>query len=164
MKTNKTKSELELTISIPLKEGNKPAVRNYKAYAMDVIGSFSLLLASALKHRMEACQNKLLTHINSIFFNDGCQVMWYNDKQEVDYFNVPSYEEMKKCYTALKVGRYVEVVDSPVWIDQLLKALLNDEIPMKHDNTNRKFKYSELVSVLCQLHTMPIHFKEDEQF
>jgi hypothetical protein len=60
---------------------------------------------------------------------------------------------MKDALVALRNGKYKSFVENKCWIDQTLKALLNDT-EMHHEDKG-SFKYSELISLLCELQACP---------
>ena len=60
-----------------------------------------------------------------------------------------SYEAMSDCIKALQFSQFRSVLENPMWIDQIIKALLNDT-EQNHEDAGG-FKYSQLVSMLCGL-------------
>jgi hypothetical protein len=57
---------------------------------------------------------------------------------------------MLDCINALKQSDYKTVLESPGWIDQIIKAFLNDT---EQDHSDEGvFKWSDLMSLLTELH------------
>ena len=125
-----------------------------KGYALDLIGSYSPLLIASLERRMQACEQNLINHLNDIEYADDCGHIVYVRKDKTrGTFNVPSFVSMKNAVKALQQGQFKSFFENKCWVDQTLKALLNDtEI---HHNDQGCFKYSELVSLLCELQACP---------
>lgn len=149
--------EMNLTLLIPHKLGKE--VSDSEIYEIkksrdhrncDVVGSFSDLIIASLERRMAACQNNLVNHISDITYNDGCQIVWKKKNGGRGNFNVPSFKNMQDCVKALEQGCQKAVLDNPAWIDQILKALLNDT---EQDHSDKGgFPYSELISLLMEIH------------
>jgi hypothetical protein len=60
---------------------------------------------------------------------------------------------MQDAITVLELSRFKEFVTKKTWIDQTLKALLNDT---EQDHSDMGgFRYSQLVSILCELQACP---------
>jgi len=125
-----------------------------KGYALDLIGSYSPLLIASLERRIQACEQNLINHLNDIEYADSCGHIVYVRKDKTrGSFNVSSFNAMKNAIKALQQGQFKSFFENKCWIDQTLKALLNDtEI---HHNDQGCFKYSELVSLLCELQACP---------
>lgn len=154
--------EMSLTILIP-KKGWKPAgsdfdIDKYKANnvgrMMDLLGSFSDIIKASLERRMEACQQNLINHIQDVEFNDGRHIVYHRKDGSCGTFNVSSFQGMQDCVKALKESQFKSVLKNKLWIDQILKALLNDT--EQHHEDQGVFKYSDLISMLCELHACPI--------
>jgi hypothetical protein len=98
---------------------------------------------------MQACQRNLLNHLEDIEYNDGRHICWRRKDGTGGDFNVPSFEAMQDCVSALKDSSFSEFLKQKLWIDQTLKALLNDT---EQDHSDMGgFRYSRLVSLLCEL-------------
>ena len=149
--------EMNLTLLIPYKLGKE--VSDSEIYEIeksrdhrncDMIGSFSGLIIASLERRMAACQNNLISHTSDITYNDGCRIVWKRKNGSRGYFNVPSFKNMQDCVKALEQGCQKTVLNNPAWIDQILKALLNDT---EQDHSDKGgFCYSELISLLTEIH------------
>ena len=130
------------------------------SYGLDLLGTYSEIIMSSLVHRMTACMNNLKNHFNDIEYCDECGHIVYVRKDNTrGQFNVPSYEAMQDAIKALQQSSYKEFLENPVWVDQTLKALLNDT--EHHQVDLKEFKYSELISLLCEAHVAtfaPISF------
>jgi len=123
-------------------------------YSMDLIGAYSPILIASLERRMQACEQNLIHHLDDIEYADNCGHIVYVRKDKTrGGFNVPSFNAMKDALVALRNGKYKSFVENKCWIDQTLKALLNDT-EMHHEDKGC-FKYSELVSLLCELQACP---------
>lgn len=120
-------------------------------YGLDLLGTYSEILVGSLGRRMTACMNNLKNHISDIEYCDNCGHIVYVRKDGTKgQFNVRSYEAMEDALEALQQGSYKKFLENPVWVDQTLKALLNDT--EHHQVDLKEFKYSELVSLLCEAH------------
>lgn len=141
---------VEITTTLPLMQSNE--IFRSPGKALDIIGSFSAYLTLLLKRRGEACMKLLRNHINNVFFNDGFTIAWHRNDGTVGYFCVPGYESIQKAIEQLQHGRYKEFLDTPSSVDQTIKAIMNDP-ELDHSDCG-SFKFSELVSVLCEVHLM----------
>ena len=121
-------------------------------YSLDLIGAYSGLLIGTLQRRLQACQINLLNHLNDIEYSDICGHIVYVRKDGTrGQFNTSSFEQMKNAVKALQQSEFKAFVQNKIWIDQTLKALLNDT--EQHHDDLKEFKYSELISLLCELQT-----------
>ena len=149
--------EMSFTLLIPKKtwaEVSEDEIREIEKSRdlrnCDMISSFSDLIIASLERRMTACQNNLINHISDITYNDGCHIVWKKKNGGRGNFNVPSLKNMQDCVKALEQGCQKAVLDNPAWIDQILKALLNDT---EQDHSDKGgFPYSELISLLMEIH------------
>lgn len=126
--------------------------------ALDIIGSFSAYLTLLLKRRGEACMKLLRSHISDVFYNNGFTIAWHRKDGTTGYFNVPTYGNIQEAIKQLQHGRYKEFLNTPSSVDQAIKAIMND--PELDHADSGSFKFSELVSVLCEYHIL---LKEDEK-
>lgn len=129
---------------------DKARMRNL-GYAYDLLGSFSARLIASLERRMKACFTNLINHINDIEYSDGCgQIIYQRKDGSFGKFNVTSYNIMDNAISLLKDGKWKQFLESGIYLDQTLKALLNDT---EQDHSDEgSFKYSELVSLLCEFY------------
>lgn len=122
-----------------------------EAYVFDLIGSFAPRIIASLERRMAACQGNLVRHLDDIEYSDECGHIVYRRKDgSTGTFNVPSFNAMKDAVVALKQSRWRDFRNTPAWIDQSIKALMNDT-EQDHSDIG-KLKYSDLVSFLCEAH------------
>lgn len=137
------------------------ALRHCQEYAKSIIETYVDILIGTLTRRMTACALHLQLHLDDIDYADNCgHICWKRRDGSYGQFNVKSYEAMENAIKALKQGCFGEFLEKPAWIDQTLKALLND--PEDTHKDFKEHKYSELVSLLCEAHTVshqPIPFK-----
>ena len=124
------------------------------ALMMDIIGAFSPRIIASLERRMQACQRNLLNHLEDIEYNDGQHICWRRKDGTGGDFNVPSFKAMQDAVKALEHSCFREFCTKKVWIDQTLKALLNDT-EQDHSDCGG-FRYSQLVSILCELQACSI--------
>lgn len=159
---NEKSLEMSLTILIPKKgweeagsdfDIDKFRVDNVRRM-MDILGSFSDIIKNSLERRMEACQQNLINHIQDVEFNDGRHIVYSRKDGSCGTFNVPSFQGMQDCIKALQESQYKSILKNKLWIDQILKALLNDT--EQHHEDQGVFKYSDLISMLCELHAYPM--------
>lgn len=153
--------EMSFTLLIPKKSG-KPTGSDFDldkarqkgiALMMDIIGAFSPRIIASLERRMQACQSLLINHINDIEYNDGMHICWRRKDGTGGNFNIPSFEAMQNCIKALEKSDFKMFCTRRSWIDQVLKALLNDT---EQDHSDMGgFRYSQLVSILCELQACP---------
>lgn len=162
-KINRENKNIEMVMSVQIPFCNKQKagsdfdvdrVRTHaKAFSFDLLGSFSKRLIASLERRMQACQKNLLAHICDIEYADECGHIVYVRKDGTrGTFNMPSFKSMQLAILALKQSRWGDFMSNPIWVDQTLKALLND--PEQDHSDEGKFKYSEIVSLLCEVHTI----------
>ena len=119
----------------------------------DIIGAFSPRIIRSLERRMEACLSLLINHIDDVEYCDELGHICWRTKDSFGGFNVHSYHGMEECIENLKVSNFKKVCQNKLWIDQILKALLNDDI--QDHSKEGSFKYSQLVSILCELQACP---------
>jgi len=160
---NETEKSVEMcfTLIIPKKSGKSAgsdfdldkARERGTALMMSIIEAFSPHIIASLERRMQACQSLLLAHINDIEYNDGMHICWRRKDGTGGDFNIPSFQAMQDCVKALEHSCFKEFCTKKVWIDQTLKALLNDT---EQDHSDMDgFRYSQLVSILCELQACP---------
>ena len=122
-----------------------------KGYALDLIGAYSPILIASLERRMRACEENLIRHLDDIEYADNCGHIVYVRKDKTrGNFNVPSFNAMKDAVKALHQSQFKSFFENKIWIDQTLKALLNDT-EQDHSDIGQ-LKYSDLVSFLCEAH------------
>ena len=153
---------MSFDLLIPKKSG-KPAGSDFDldkarqrgiALMIDIIGAFSPRIIASLERRMQACQSLLIAHINDIEYNDGRHICWRRKDGTSGDFNIPSFQAMQDCIKALERSCFRVFCTEKVWIDQTLKALLNDT---EQDHSDMGgFRYSQLVSILCELQACPV--------
>ena len=152
---------MSFDLLIPKKSG-KPAGSDFDfdkarqrgiALMIDIIGAFSPRIIASLERRMQACQRNLLNHLEDIEYNDGQHICWLRKDGTGGDFNIPSFEVMQNCIKALEKSDFKMFCTRRSWIDQVLKALLNDT---EQDHSDMGgFRYSQLVSILCELQACP---------
>lgn len=146
--------EMSFTLLIPKKSGNP--VRSdidsdeRSVAMMNIIKAFSPRIIASFERRMQACQRNLLNHLEDIEYNDGMHICWSRKNGTYGYFNIPSFNAMKDAIKALSQGQFKSFVENKFWIDQALKALLNDTEQDHSDSCG--YCYSQLVTVFCELH------------
>jgi hypothetical protein len=155
---------MSFDLLIPKKSG-KPAGSDFDldkthqrrvALMMDIIGAFSQRIIASLERRMQACQRNLLNHLEDIEYNDGRHICWRRKDGTGGDFNVPSFQAMQDTVKALEHSCFKEFCTKKVCIDQTLKALLNDT---EQDHSDMGgFRYSQLVSILCELQACPSEY------
>lgn len=150
-------TELNLTVQIPFCNNKEEVIdvealkARQKAYNYDLIGSFSKRIIASLQRRLKACQENLIRHLDDVEYSDECGHIVYVRKDKTrGNFNVPSFRAMQDAIKALENSCWQIFLENKCWIDQTIKALLNDT-EQDHSNAGT-FKYSELVSLLCELH------------
>jgi hypothetical protein len=147
--------EMSFTLLIPKKyKGADEDIDSFKERAfarmLDIIGAFSPRIIASLERRMQACQRNLLNHLEDIEYNDGSHICWRRKDGTGGDFNVPSFKAMQDTVKALENSDFKMFCTRKSWIDQTLKALLNDTEQDHSDCSG--FRYSQLVSILCELH------------
>lgn len=123
-----------------------------KARACDILGAFSPLLIASLERRMAACKEKLMKNLDSAYTTEYGMQIFYKDGNRTRAFNLPSFEAMEDCVEALKSSRFRAVIENRVWIDQIIKALMNDPAYYQSHDDMGGFAYSQLVSLLTEIH------------
>jgi hypothetical protein len=151
-------TEMTVNVQIPFCNKQKGADfdidksrKRAEAFLFDLIGSFAPRIIASLERRMRACQENLIRHLDDVEYSDECGHIVYRRKDgSTGTFNVPSFNTMKEAVTALKQSHWRAFKDNPFYIDQAIKALLNDT-EQDHSDCG-KLKYSDLVSFLCEAH------------
>lgn len=151
MKVEVKNNAVEITTTIPLMRSSE----NFRSpdRAIDIIDAFSTRLILLLKRRGEACVKLLRSHVNEVFFNDGFTIAWHRKDKTVGYFCIPGYKNIQKAIEQLQQGDYNKFLNSHTSTDQAIKAIMNDP-ELDHSDAG-SFKFSELVSVLCECHILP---------
>lgn len=154
----------ELTLNVQIPFCNKQAGSDFdldkvrkrrESWVFDLIGSYSTLIIESLKRRMKACQENLIRHLDDVEYSDEYgQIVYRRKDNSTGTFNVPAFEAMQEAVIALRQSRWRDYRNNPVWIDQTLKALLNDTVQDHSDKGT--LKYSDLVGVLCELHAFSV--------
>lgn len=163
-------TEMNVQIQIPFCNKQKGADfdldksrKRAEAFLFDLIGSFAPRMIASLERRMRACQENLIRHLDTVEYSDECGHIVYRRKDgSTGTFNVPSFNVMKDAVKALKQSDWHGFKNNPMFIDQTLKALLNDT-EQDHSDCG-KLKYSDLISFLCEAHFCGIHCDEQIPF
>ena len=154
-------TEMNITVQIPFcnKKGSDNDIdlnevrKKREARNWDLLGTFSKRIIASLERRMRACQENLIHHLDDVVYSDKARCIVYCRKDGSEgNFNMQSFNAMKDCVKALKQSCWRSVLENPFWIDQILKALLNDT-EMDHSDEG-VLKYSDLISLLCEIHLM----------
>jgi hypothetical protein len=159
-----TKNGIQMTCQIGINYCNKQqhgadfdidAMRQRSiSYSLDLIEAYSPVLIASLERRMQACEQNLIRHLDDIEYADDCGHIVYVRKDKTrGNFNIPSFKAMKDAVKALHQSQFKSFFENKLWVDQTLKALLNDT-EMHHEDKGC-FKYSELISLLCELQACP---------
>ena len=154
-KMEHTENGTLVSFMIPQKQLDESQFLNeqqIKARACDIIGAFSPLLIASLERRMEACKEKLMKNLASAYTNEYGMQIFYKDGERTRAFNMPSFTAMEDCVKALKFSCFGEVIENRVWIDQIIKALMNDPANYQVHDDMGGFAYSQLVSLLTEIH------------
>ena len=149
----RTEEGIRLSMILPVREPNPEnflTEDQAMARCMDILGSFSKRIIASLERRQEACKAKLFKNLGTAFTDPNCMQIGYMEDKRLCTFNMPSYGAMSDCIKALKFSQFRSVLENPTMIDQIIKALLNDT-EQNHEDAGG-FKYSQLVSMLCEFH------------
>lgn len=122
---------------------------NRQARLYDLLGSFAPRMIEALEARMQACQQKLLTHIGEAWTPFEGIICWIRKDGTVDHFGQPSFENMQYAVKCLSAGDWQGFCKYDR-VEQTLKALLN--MPELDHSDCGGFRFSELVSALIELY------------
>jgi len=146
---------MQITFDIPRKDLEPEPLSNDQcvALSMDILGAFSKRIIESLKRRQEACVAKLVKNMGSAFVQEYGAQIFFKEGKRLCTFNIPSYQVMDECIDMLQNSQFREILEHPqvfVFADQMLKALLND--PEQNHEDAGGFKYSQLVSLLCEIH------------
>lgn len=146
---------MQITIDLPRKSLENEGLTHEQAIAisMDILGAFSKRIIESLKRRQEACVAKLIKNMGSAFVTEYGSQIFFKEGKRLCAFNIPSYRIMDECIEGLKNSAFKRILTcemAPVFADQILKALLND--PEQNHEDAGGFKYSQLVSLLCEIH------------
>lgn len=141
-----------LEITIPcIRRENLEKLEKRSELLIALIAQFGKHIVKALEARMEACANNLVHHMDDIIFNDGICIVYKRKDGTSHSFNVPSYQAMNEAVATLRKAEYKKFCQDPVFIDQTLKALYWVEKP---EDESGKFKYSDLISALTEIHAI----------
>ena len=151
---------MTLELNVPIKKCEKSLTDDEfkelecrrKERARDLLGSFAPRLIASLQRRMDACLSIMLSHARDFYSPAHKCIQWDRKDGSRNYFNVESYNEMLNCEKALHMGEFNSVLKNAFWVDQILKALLNDPVEFQDHSDAGGFRYSELISLLCEVH------------
>lgn len=152
-KVEKVSEGIQFTMLLPVREIDPADIlteSKLKANCTAIFNAFSSRIIAALKRRQAACKAKLFKNIGTAFTDSNGMQIWYKEGNRLCSFNMLSYAAMSDCIKAFQFSEYHAVLREPAWIDQIIKALLND--PEQNHEDAGGFKYSELVSMLCAIH------------
>lgn len=154
-KATPNENGMQVTFDIPIKHLDNENLSHEQcvAISMDIIGAFSKRIIESLKRRQEACVAKLVKNMGSAFVQEFGAQIFFKEGKCLCTFNIPSYKVMDECIDMLKHSQFRSLIEHEhafVFVDQILKALLND--PEQNHEDAGGFKYSQLVSLLCELH------------
>ena len=154
-KATPNENGMQITFNIPRKDLEPEFLSHEQSVAllMDILGAFSKRIIESLKRRQEACVAKLVKNMGSAFVREFGAQIFFKEGKRLCTFNIPSYQVMDKCVDMLQNSQFREILEHPqvfVFADQMLKALLND--PEQNHEDAGGFKYSQLVSLLCEIH------------
>lgn len=120
-----------------------------ESIAKDILGTFAPMLINTLKRRREACAEKLRNHLNEAFtMNGGFSIAWKRKDGNIDMFNIPSYKVMEDAIRCLEQGNFDRFLNNNAYLDQTIKALLND--PELDHSDVAGIRFSTLVSLLME--------------
>lgn len=154
-KVTPNENGMQITFDIPRKslEGETLSHEQRIAISMDILGAFSKHIIESLKRRQEACVAKLVKNMGSAFVQEFSAQIFFKEGKRLCAFNIPSYQVMDECIDMLQHSEFKSLLEHPqafVFADQILKALMND--PEQNHEDAGGFKYSQLVSLLCEMH------------
>ena len=146
---------MTLTLLLPKKSGKGANLDIYEdrqrtlERMISIVNAFSPRIIESLKRRMQACQQLLINHVNDIEYNDGRHIHWQRKDGSFGCFNIPSFEAMQSALEKLDKQALLTRGE----VDQVLKALLNDTEEISHEDA-KGYKWSELISILCESHVL----------
>jgi len=154
-KATPNENGMQITFDIPIKhlDAENLSHEQVVALSMDLLGAFSKRIIESLKRRQEACVAKLVKNMGSAFVQEFGAQIFFKEGKRLCTFNIPSYQIMDRCIDMLQRSQFKSLIEhdqAAVFADQILKALLND--PEQNHEDAGGFKYSQLVSLLCELH------------
>lgn len=118
----------------------------------NLLAAFAPMLIESIGRRMEACKTKLFKNIASAVSLPGGFAILYKHGNRLESFNLPSFDAMERGVNMLKDGLWEDFLqDAPV-IDQTIKALMNDPQEFQAHQDMGGFAYSQLVSLLTEVH------------
>lgn len=123
-----------------------------RARSKDILGSFAPRIIASLERRMKACLTNMLNHSEDMYSPCEGIVQWVRKDGSHANFNIYSYNQMLSCIKAFKSGCLDQIMINTFWVDQILKALLNDPLEFQDHRDAGNFRYSELISLLCECH------------
>lgn len=150
---------LTLEIEVPMREKKsltEEEVREIqeraKARLKDILGSFAPRIIASLKRRMKACLTHMLNHAENMYTPCEGIIQWDQKNGSHNHFSIYSYNEMLNCIKAFNNGCLDDIMKNAFWMDQILKALLLDPVEFQDHTDAGGFRYSELISLLCECH------------
>jgi hypothetical protein len=150
MKVEVKNNAVEITTTIPLMMNDEGFNACNPKKASEIVSAFRTYLITLIGNRMEACIRLLRSHLNDVFYNNGYTIAWHRKDKTIGYFNIPGYQVMKDAVELLKNDECKKFMESKPMVDQAIKAIMND--PNLDHSDAGPYKFSELVSVLCEIH------------
>lgn len=113
----------------------------------DILHEWQDAMKLALELRMQHCVSDLYKHRDSIYVADE-HMVGYLKHNRVKTFNHASYCAMEEALYILNQGKIDRILESHM-VDQIIKGLF--WIPEEIKNSNRKYGFGELISLLTSV-------------
>ena len=113
----------------------------------DILHEWQDAMKLALELRMQHCVSDLYKHRDSIYVADE-HMVGYLKHNRVKTFNHASYCAMEEALSILNQGKIDRILESRM-VDQIIKGLF--WIPEEIKNSNRKYGFGELISLLTSV-------------
>lgn len=113
----------------------------------DILYEWQDAMELALELRMQHCISDLYKHKDSIYMADE-HMVGYIKHNRIKTFNHASYRVMEAALSILNEGKIDRILE-PHMVDQIIKGLF--WIPEEIKNSNRKYGFGELISLLTSV-------------
>jgi hypothetical protein len=113
----------------------------------DILHEWQDAMKLALELRMQHCVSDLYKHRDSIYMADE-RMVGYTKNKRIKIFYHASYCAMEEALSILNQGKIDRILE-PRMVDQIIKGLF--WIPEEIKNSNRKYGFGELISLLTSV-------------
>lgn len=154
-----TATSNSIILSVPFKITDKfTPIYPGMERCVSILAQFHNFIIQALQDRKEACFNNMIKHIHDddIIINAD-QIIYARQDGTTHAFNIHNYNMMIDIIELMRAKKYEEVLHHVEMVDQIIKATWWTDKP---EDIKGKFKASDLLSMLMEIHIFGINPNE----